>query len=233
MLSVAGHQPNHLPYGGYFAKMSAVDKFVIVDTTQYVKKQYHNRNRILLMNGRPKWLSVPVVTSGRFHQKICEVEIDNRTNWRALHLKTIRISYANSPYFSEIFPRLESIYTKDWLRLVELNIDLIKLCRDLLKISTPLCLGSEIGITGKATHLIVDICRKTSADTYVHGKHSQDYVDFDVLTENGLKSKVQKFDCQSYPQQSPKFIPDLSVIDLLFNRGPDSLKILLAGNKIS
>ncbi len=233
MSVVAGHQVNHLPYGGYFAKMNSVDVFVLVDNTQYVKKEFHNRNRILSMNGSSLWLSVPVLTSGRFHQKINEVEINNTTGWVKQHLKTIRVSYGKAPYFVDIFPRLESIYQQNWTYLADLNIAIIKLFREQLEISTPVQIASELGASGKASHLIADICQRTASSTYLHGKHSRDYVDFGVLESHSIKSLIQSFECREYPQRGSVFCPNLSVIDLLFNCGPDSLDILMSGHHVS
>ncbi len=233
MPTVAGHQTNHLPYGGYFAKMNSVDIFVLVDDTQYVKKEFHNRNRVLLLTGKAYWLSIPVNTSGKFHQKINEVEIDHRSNWSVKHLKTIKLNYRNCPYFNEIFPELERIYNQQWSFLADFNIEIIEFCKSYLGIQTPLMRSSKLGCKGKATELIADICRKTSSDAYLHGKHARDYVDFSLLARHDIKSKIQDFTCISYPQRAKPFLPNLAVLDLMFNCGPKSLEILMNGNSIS
>ncbi len=234
MASVAGHQINHLPYSGYFAKMACVDQFVLVDTTQYVKKEYHNRNRILIRNSGARWLTVPVVTHGRFHQLLNEVEIDTRSNWQRQHIRAIEVNYATAPYFRDMFSKLSTIYTEtEWHRLADFNIALIRLIRDILKITTPIRLSSELGATGKATDLIADMCRRTHADTYLHGRHAVDYVAFETLSNHGIRSLIQTFDSTPYPQQNPGFTPNLSVIDLIFNCGPASLEILMSGNIVA
>ncbi len=233
MPTVAGHQTNHLPYGGYFAKMNSVDTFILVDDTQYVKKEFHNRNRVLLLTGKANWLSIPVNTAGKFYQKINEVEIDNRSKWSAKHLKTIELNYRNCLYFKEIFPELEQIYNQQWSLLADFNIEIIEFCKLYLGIQTPLMRSSKLGSKGKATELIADICHKTSSDTYLHGKHSRDYVDFSLLEKHNIKSEIQDFTCISYHQPVESFVPNLAAIDLMFNCGPKSLEILMDGNSIS
>lgn len=232
MKCVAGHQPNLYPYGGFFAKIASVDTFVIVDNTQYVKKQYHNRNRVLLHNGQTMWLTIPVQNAGNFKQKINEVEIDNAANWNKKHTKTLIANYKKAPFFSQYFPQFEALLDKDWHVLFHFNLAFIKLCMEILGIDTPVLIASEENIEGKASELILEICLKTGSDTYLHGKHSRDYVDFDFLSQAGIKNLIQDFQAQSYPQRNEVFVPNLSIIDVLFNCGTKSKDILLQSQQI-
>lgn len=232
MTCVAGHQPNLYPYGGFFAKMNIVDVFVIVDNSQYVKKQYHNRNRVKLVDGRAAWLSVPVVTSGRFGQAINEVEIDPRHHWRNIHLKSLLVNYQKAPFFDDFFPEVRDLLSENWERLVDFNLAFIQLVRKHLEIETQLEVASERKIDGKATDLIVDICRKTEADTYLHGRHARDYVDFNLLERESVNSLIQRYDPVDYPQLHGTFIPNLSVLDVIFNCGPRSKEVIMGGNNI-
>lgn len=232
MKCVAGHQPNLYPYGGFFAKVASVDNFVIVDNTQYVKKQYHNRNRILLKNGQAKWLTIPVRTAGNFKQKINEVVIDNSTGWAKKHLKTLVANYKTSPFFDQYYSELEALLNKNWLKLFDFNMAFINFCLEVLEIKTPVIIASESNISGKASELILDICRKTDSNTYLHGKHARDYVDFDFLNEAGIQNLIQDFNPQPYSQQYQTFVPNLSIIDILFNCGNKSRELLLKSQKI-
>lgn len=234
MKCVAGHQCNLYPYGGFFAKAASVDHFVIVDNTQYVKKEFHNRNRIRLSNGNVIWLGIPVRNSGKYKQLINEVEIDNVQDWRKTHCRTLFLNYKKAPFFDKYFPELEKLLQMQWRYLSEFNIEIILLLFRLLDIQVPVCIASKEGISGKATELILDICRKTGSDAYLHGKHSRDYVDFPLLEHNGIRSYIQNFECLEYPQTGGgSFVPNLSVIDTLFNCGDKSKELLLHGNKIS
>lgn len=233
MSLVAGHQPNLYPYGGFFAKMAAADKFVIVDNVQYVKKQYHNRNRIRLLNGDVVWLSIPVKNSGRFGQSINEVEIDNSLGWREKHKKTILWNYKKAPCFDFIFPELEDLLFRDWNKLSDFNIEFIRLCAGKLGITTPLFIASEKEISGIATGLILDICFKTESDSYLHGRHSLDYVDFKRMDDAGIKSYIQDFRQEPYKQLADGFEANLSILDIMFNCGSATRDILLKSNFVT
>ena len=232
MCIVAGHQPNLYPYAGFFAKAATVGKFVIADTTQYVKKEYHNRNRIKLLNGKTAWLSIPVKNSGNFKQKINEAEIDNSVNWRKKHEKSLLVNYRKASYFKTYAPEFSALYAENWRMLSDFNTAFIELCFKLLGITTPLYKASELGVTGASTSYILDICRKTSSDTYMHGRHAYDYVDFTMLKDQGIKNIIQIYDAVEYPQVSGEFIPNLSVIDILFNCGPESMNIIIRGHTV-
>ena len=232
MSCVAGHQPNLYPYGGFFAKIASVDKFVIVDNTQYVKKQYQNRNRIQLHDGTVKWLSIPVKNAGNYKQSIQDVEIDASSGWQNKHAKTLLLNYKKAEFFQDFFPSLEELYKVEWKLLAEFNIAFIRLCLDFLDLKTPILKASELNISGVATTLILDICIKTDSDTYLHGYHSRDYVDFELLTEAGIKNRIQDFNAVGYAQNGKIFEPNLSILDLLFHCGTKTKNILMQSQKI-
>ena len=232
MTCVAGHQPNLCPYGGFFAKAASVDVFVIVDNTQYVKKEYHNRNRIRMSDGSVQWLSIPVRNSGRYKQAINAVEIDNSKNWRHVHERTLFLNYKKARHFDFFYPRMEEMLKRDWVMLADFNISFIRMCFDLLEIRTPLRIASSEGISGVSTRLILDICRKTGSESYLHGKHSLDYVDFDLLRSEGIKNYIQDFSASPYEQPAGEFVPNLSIIDILFNCGPLSRELIMKGNSV-
>jgi len=231
MSCVAGHQPNLYPYAGFFAKAAHADRFVIVDNSQYVKKEYHNRNRILLRDGSVKWLHIPVKNSGRYKQRINEAEIDG-TAWRRVHERTLALNYKRAPWFEWLFPELLDLWSRDWRFLADYNIAFIDLCFGKLGISTPDERASDLGISGVATELIADICAKTGCDTYLHGKHARDYVDFELLESRGVKNLLQDYDAAEYPQTVPGFVPNLSILDAMFNNGPSTLEVVLQGQRV-
>jgi hypothetical protein len=229
---VAGHQPNLYPYAGFFAKIATVDEFVIVDNTQYVKKQFHNRNRIKFPDSESRWLSIPVRNSGHYKQRINETEIDNSGTWRRKHTKTLRLNYSSAPFFNDFFPKIELLLSQEWRLLVDYNIAVIKECVEYLNIETPMIKASALSISGIATELILDICQKTNSDSYLHGKHARDYVDFSLLENAGITNQIQDYSARTYRQVSGSFIPNLSVLDIIFNCGPNSLNVIMEGQKI-
>ena len=109
---VSVHQPHYLPWLGYFDKIDRSDVFVILDNVQYKKREYQNRNRIKTPGGA-QWLTVPVVTKGRYHQLAGEVEIDTGENWADKHLKALELNYARAPHFGEHFEGLARMYEKE------------------------------------------------------------------------------------------------------------------------
>lgn len=227
----AGHQPNFCPYGGFFAKMSAVDVFVIVDNVQYVKKEYHNRNKIKLNNGQSSWLSIPVKNKNHYQQKINEAEIDYSYDWTKKLLKTIELSYKKSTYFHDIFPFLSKIFLKKQTYLFDLNLEIILAIKNYLKISTTIHIASDIQVNGKASQLIINLCKKAQCDSYLHGVHALDYVEFQLLEKSHIQSFIQNFHSCQYPQ-GDSFIENLSVIDILFHCGEKTLSIINSSNTI-
>jgi hypothetical protein len=232
MKSAAGHQPNLYPYGGFFAKAACVDEFIIVDTVQYVKKEYHNRNKIKFSDGTAKWLSIPVKNAGRYKQLIKDTEIDNSKDWRNSHLRTFELNYKKTPFFAEIFPLLEKLLSHEHSMLATYNIAFIREVFEYLKINVRLSIASGLNIYGTSTELIFNVCKAVNASVYVHGIHSLDYVDFKYLAENGVQSKIQYFIPPVYTQINGAFIPNLSIIDVLFNCGKESRTILEKANTI-
>jgi len=231
MSCVAGHQPNLYPYAGFFAKIANVDKFVIADNTQYVKKEYHNRNRIKLLNGTVGWLTVPVKNSGHYKQKIDEALIDNSQNWKRKHEKSLYVNYRKAPFLDLYMPKFQTLLQRDWQYLAEYNTAVIKLCLKFLDIKVAVFLASDLQVSGDSTGYILDICRKTASDSYMHGKHAYDYVDFSMLEENGIKNYIQDYQAVEYQQTSLPFVANLSILDILFNCGPESMNIILAGHQ--
>jgi len=230
MICVAGHQPNLYPYAGFFAKIANVDRFVIADNTQYVKKEYHNRNRIKLLDGTVSWLSISVKNSGNYRQKINEAEIDDSQDWKRKHEKSLLVNYRKSPYLELFLPNFQELFSMDWVFLSDFNIAVIKLCVEILQINTPVMIASELGVSGDSSSYILDICRKTESDAYMHGKHAYDYVDFEFLEKEGIKNIIQDYKAVEYQQVSGEFEPNLSILDILFNCGPESRNIILDGH---
>jgi len=229
---IAGHQPEYLPYIGFFNKMMLVDKFIIVDHVQFVKKSWQNRNRIRTSNG---WifLTVPVLTKGNFFQKIKEVKINNSFNWQRKHLKSILINYKNSPYFKDFKYFFEELYSKKWEYLSELNETIIKFIAKELKINVEILKSSNLEIEGLKTDLLIDLCKKLHADSYLSGEGGHNYVDETKFKENNLKHFFRVSEPITYRQQFKSFVPDMSIIDLLFNCDKDvTISLIKKSGKI-
>lgn len=230
---LSGHQPEYLPYIGFFYKMAKADKFILVDHVQFVKKNFQNRNRIRTAQGSDgwTWLTVPVITHGKRYQRIDEVEIDNSTSWGKKHWKTIFLNYKKAPFFNMYSDFFEKLYSKKWQKLADLNKNIIYYLKGELNIKTPIVKSSDYDFKKTKTELLIEMCKKIGADTYLSGSGGKIYVKEENFKKNNLKHIFSDFEHPIYSQAFKPFISNLSVIDLLFNYGPKSLDIILGKNQ--
>ena len=221
---VAVHQPQYLPWLGYFDKMDRADVFVLLDTVQFKKNEWQNRNRIKTASG-PQWLTVPVTY--RFPQRIGEVGINNRERWQHRQRQAILTNYRQAPCWDFPAPLIEELLTPAWERLSLLNIASVAGLAKLLGISTPLFVASELpGFPEDPDRRLIAIVKHFGADTYLAGSGGRDYMDLDLYRQSGINVSFQEYRHPVYEQRFGPFVPFLSVLDLLFNHGPASLTIL-------
>ena len=223
---IAGHQPEYLPYIGFFFKMMNCDKFVFVDHVQFNKKGYQNRNRIRNTTGEV-FLTVHVLTKGKFHQPINEVQINNDVNWQKKHWRSIVLNYKKAEFFDEHKDFFEKIYSNKYEKLSQLNETIIRYLANELEINVEIVKSSEFGSLGNKTDLLIDMCKKLGADTYLSGEGGRKYVDHSKFETNNLKHLFTNFKHPIYTQQFEPFMPNMSVIDLLFNHGSKNSKEII------
>ena len=226
---ISVHQPQYIPWLGYFHKILKSDCFVFLDNVQYKEREFQNRNKIRTKDGWI-WLTVPVVSKGQGRQKIKDVRIDNSSQWRKEHLESLKACYGRSRFFNDHIDFFERLYSKEWEKLSELNVSIVEYILNKLDIMTPIYFESALDIKGTKTDRIVEICAKLKADTYLSGAGGKDYLEEDRFKENGIKLEYQSFNHPVYSQQFMKekgdFLPFMSVLDLLFNEGTRSREIL-------
>ncbi|MCG8637447.1 MAG: WbqC family protein [Desulfobacterales bacterium] len=227
---VSIHQPAYLPWLGYFHKIASSDIFVVLDTTQFEKNSYINRNRILTPQG-PAWLTIPVETKGKFKtNNLTETRISNRSFWQKKHWRSIEQHYGKAPFFRSYAPKLRRFYDTPYERLTPICWDMLCCFVDILGISTRLVLASELpGIQGTKTDLLVDICSELGASDYISGALGREYIREGKFEEKGIRIRYQDYVHPDYRQPLPGFAPNLSVLDLLLNTGPESLDIIMSG----
>jgi len=226
---VSVHQPQYLPWLGYFDKIIKSDIFVFLDNVQYKKNEFQNRNKIKTANGW-QWLTVPVLY--KFPEKINEVKINEKINWEKDHLKSLVVNYNRAPFFKIFQQYFEEMYSKIWGKLVGVNIETVKLLTHLLDIDkTRFFLASQIpNLREEPNERLIDICKYFSADTYLAGKGGAEYMDIKKFEEENINVIFQDFQHPVYPQLYGNFQPYMSTIDLLFNCGPKSREILCMKN---
>lgn len=224
------HQPNYLPYIGFFHKMMNSDVFALYDDAEFVKEMYYHRNKIKTSNGE-LWLTVPVNYKFSDHPRILDISIDNKLNWAKKHWNSIITNYSKAQYFKKYAESFEEIYSRDWIKLVDLNFSLIKRVNEILEISTPLILTSEYQVTGERTEKLVQITSLLKGSTYLAGKTSLKYLVEEKFTSKGMKIQYQKFTHPIYQQLHGEFLPNMCILDLIFNEGVNSAGILRGLNE--
>jgi hypothetical protein len=227
-LIVAVHQPQYLPWLGYFDKMRRADVFCYLNDVQYKKNEWQNRNRIKTAQNL-QWITVPV----RYHfpEKILEVHINNGVDWARKHLQALITNYSRAPYYSEYMPIFEEVYSGEWEFISELNVHLIERLKSVLDLDEKsTVLSSDLELREEPTDRLIDICKALGADTYLAGQGGADYMDLTRFEKNGLKLIVQEFQHPVYPQLFGGFHSHLSIVDLLFNCGPESMNIIREAN---
>ena len=222
-------QPTYLPWMGYFDLMDQSDVFVLLDSVQFDQRSWQQRNRIKTSSGG-LLLTVPVFSKGKRDQRICEVQIDQTSNFVEKHIKTIEHYYAKAPFFSKYISELAAVLRKRHQYLAELNIELIEWFREAIGIKTELVRSSSLGIRGKKVELLVAICKVVGAERYLSPLGSKAYIEENnIFPQNDIKLEYQNFEHPTYRQLYGDFIPYLSVIDLLFNEGERSLEVIRGG----
>jgi WbqC-like protein len=225
--AVAIHQPHYLPWLGYLAKLDRADTFVYLDTVQYEKNGWQNRNRIKTPQGA-QWLTVPV--RHRFGQPIAEVEVAETEGWRRKHRQALATHYGGAPHFAAAWPALEALYATPWERLADLAVASTECLARLAGLHCPTLRASSLGpLPEEPTERLVAICRALGADTYLAGGSGPGYMDLDRFARAGIAVLVQDYRHPQYPQRYGPFVAQLAAVDLICNAGPESLAMLRQG----
>jgi hypothetical protein len=227
-------QPGYLPWLGFFDQIDRSDVFILYDDLPYAKDSWRNRNRVRTPQGWC-WLTVPVVNEGRSRKTIREIEISNDSDWRRDHWRTIRNHYRRAPHFDAHEAFFAKVYERPWRYLVDLDLEIIFYLIGALGIQTRIVLSSQEGLEqeylptreGKdPTGRVAFLCRRLSADRFLEGALGRTFMDPSRLLPLGITLEFHDYQHPRYRQLYRPFIPHLSVIDLLFNHGADSLDIL-------
>ena len=221
-------QPGYLPWLGFFEQMHSTDLFVILDDVQYDKKSWRNRNKIRTKDGWI-WLTVPVITKGAFSQKTKDVMINNDIPWQRKHLKSLETNYKKASYYKDYMVFFQELYSKKWEYLVELDMAIIQFIKEQLNITTKLTFSSSLEVSGNKNEKILNICKKVGAAALYDGASAENFIDKNLFSKEGVALEFQQYNHPVYPQLFQPFIPYMSVIDLLFNCGQQSLVVI---NKI-
>lgn len=221
------HQLHYLPWLRYFEKIARSDVFIVLDNIQYNKNGWQNRNKIKSQAGV---LTLTVPVAERFAQNLDDVQIRQDLPWRRKHWESIRQAYSKAPFFSHYGGFLSDTYARDWHMLNDLNRHVLEFFLAALGISTRVVYASGLHVPGIATERLVNLIKAVGGDRYYSGEYATEaYLDADLLRRAGIALDLQQWHAPVYPQLHGAFAPDLSIIDLLMNCGPDSPAVLMEG----
>lgn len=221
---VAVHQPQYLPWLGYFDKILRADVFVLLDNVQFKKNEWQNRNKIKTAQGW-QWLTVPVLY--KFPQLIYEVAVNQAVPWQHKHRQAIITNYRKARYFNYLEEFFEEIFATKWDSISGLNIAALRRLAEVLGIETPVFVASELGqFPEHPDERLIKITKHFDGDTYLAGSGGREYMDLGRYKRHNVDVIFQEYKHPLYNQLFGEFEPYMSVIDLILNHGDESLRIL-------
>jgi hypothetical protein len=226
---LTAHQPCYLPWLGLLHKIALADRCCVLDSVQYEKNSFNNRNRIKTSSG-PLWLTVPVESKNHLAKVLREMRVVN-DGWPKKHFRSIDFAYRHAPYYRQYIEAVaEMLMGARYEYLADLSLATMRFGLAALGIDVPLVLASDYAFAGRKSDLILDMCRQLGATTFLFGSQGRDYADVESFRAASVELRFQNYRHPEYPQLHGAFIPGMSVLDLLFNVGPDSKRVLMAGN---
>lgn len=227
-MRIAIHQPEHMPWGGFFHKMANVDLYVILDCVQYTKNNWQNRNQFSTPRGDVFWLTAPVKIKGHLSKTIRDMEIDYSNNWIDKYWETLKMNYSRASFFADYAPKIKEVLELNPIFLWELNIAFIHLFRECLGIFNGMIFASELDLKGNKSGLLLDICKKVGATTYLSGQGGRHYLDLNLFSEHEIVVEFDHF-------QPEELILNKSIgfsfAHTLFNLGAESKKFIVNNEK--
>jgi len=220
---VAIVQSCYVPWKGYFDLVNSVDEFILYDDCQYTRQDWRNRNRIKTPRGT-RWLTIPVSVRGLYEQRLDETETADPA-WASRHWDTIRQAYRGAPHFTRFASEIEAAYLHcgHETRLSRINRSLLEAICQILGIGTQLRWSTDYAATDSRTERVVSLCKQAGASVYLSGPRARAYIDESLFENSGIELRYFEYDgYPEYPQLYPPFEHHVSILDLLFNAGPDA-----------
>lgn len=224
-------QPAFLPWQGFFELVFRSDAFILLDDFQFSNQSYHQRNRLFVAPGKVDWWTVPVHKAHASKTPLNQVRIDDGAPWRRKMLGRLHGNYARAPFYDAVYPRVEAWLARGDESLAELNIAFIELVLALFGWEREVHRSSAYPDAAQRSQRVVGLLRQFGATGYLSARGSFGYMQEDgVFPVPGIEVHFQDFAAQPYRQAgSPgQFVPCLSVLDALFNVGPQETARLAA-----
>jgi hypothetical protein len=224
--TVAIVQSNYIPWKGYFDLIRGADEFIFFDDVQYTRRDWRNRNRIKTRSGL-LWLSIPVRSKGQYLGSIKDMVIVD-SQWSHGHWKTIAANYARARHFRQFREVFADLYANSNDRfLVDVNHRFIRAICNVLGITTKISRSSEYELREGKTERIVSLCHQAGATRYLSGPSAREYLDPNAFASAGIELSFADYSrYPEYQQLNPPFEHQVSIIDLIFNEGPDAARYL-------
>jgi len=230
MKILTAHQPAYLPWCGLMHKIAIADVYVYMDDVKYSKSdKFINRNYIKNPNGK-QLLTLPLKTGGSDNFLVKDLEIDDPRKHLKAHFNNIRQNYIKSAFFKMYETQIKEIYDRPYLYLKDISYDLLVFIAQALGIQTQFVKATNLEIGTSKNQYLIDLCKKFNCNMYIFGAQGRDYADAEIWSENNISIEFQDYKHPEYKQMFGGFEPYLSVLDLLFNHGPESLFILTNDN---
>lgn len=219
-------QPGYIPWLGYFNRIARSDIHIVLDHVQFEKNSFINRNKI--RTGQSwMWLTVPVKTKGKFNDlPINGVSIDNTRPWARKHRDSLRFEYSKAPYFEKYWNWFEAAYNQPWTYLGNMLREFNEFFLEDLQIETKIYYSSELSVAGRKDDLVLNLCRDMGATTYISGPLGRDYLGHSAFDKAGIELEFHDYRHPTYSQLHKDFVPNMSIVDLLFNEGPKARDII-------
>jgi hypothetical protein len=221
---VAIHQPNFLPWLGYFNKIARADVFVALDSVQFQKTGGTWCNRVrMIVNGRATWMTMPVERSYHGVRVIREMRSKSGA-WRTTLLRTVETAYGRAPYFNEVFPVVNEVISNPTPWLAEFNLAAVRALAAAAGLDAEkVVVASALEVSGRATDLLISIVHAVGGSSYLCGGGAAGYQEEEKFAAAGIELVYQDFRHPRYPQRaSAEFQPGLSIVDALMNCGFDA-----------
>jgi len=219
-------QPGYIPWLGFFNMMHSADLFIYHTDVQYDKQSWRNRNRIRTAKGFV-WLTVPVQISGHSKSLIRDIRIDGGKNWRRDHLNLLKQNYMKAPFYEYYIDYFEELYANKWEFLIDVDLEIVNYLIKELGISTKVEYSTNFDLKGlKGQDRVLAICEQAGATEYLSGPAGKAIYFEDEFRRKGVDLAWHNYPHPVYRQQFDGFVPYLSVIDLMFNHGPESMDII-------
>jgi len=223
-------QSNYIPWKGYFDIINMVDEFILYDEVQYTKNDWRNRNKIKTSQGI-QWLTIPV-RQENLEQKIKDTKITDK-KWNLKHWRTISQNYAKAKHFKEYKDIFEELYmTCDDEYLSQINYKFIIAINKILGITTKIRWSSEFELMDGQTEKLLGICKACNAYIYISGPAAKDYFDEELAKKENIKVEWMDYgEYKEYEQLHLPFEHGVSILDLIFNEGPNTTRFMKSFKK--